>query len=46
VDEALRMVDALTFFETNGEVCPANWAAGKDGMKADFKGVAEYLSKH
>ena len=46
VDEALRMVDALTFFETNGEVCPANWSAGKDGMKADFKGVAEYLSKH
>ncbi len=46
VDEALRMVDALRFFETNGEVCPANWSAGKDGMKADFKGVAEYLSKH
>jgi peroxiredoxin (alkyl hydroperoxide reductase subunit C) len=46
VDEALRMVDALTFFEENGEVCPANWAEGKDGMKASFDGVAEYLSKH
>ena len=46
VDEALRLVDALTFFETHGEVCPANWAPGKDGMKADHAGVAAYLSKH
>ena len=28
VDEALRMVKALQFFETNGEVCPANWKEG------------------
>ena len=46
VDEALRMVDALQFFEENGEVCPANWTKGGTGMKADHKGVAEYLSKH
>lgn len=46
VDEALRMVDALQFFEENGEVCPANWTKGEIGMKADFKGVAEYLSKN
>lgn len=46
VDEALRMVDALQFFEAHGEVCPANWRPGEDGMKADAKGVAEYLSKH
>ncbi len=45
VDEALRMVDALQFFEANGEVCPANWSAGKEGMKATAEGVAEYLSK-
>ena len=44
VDEALRMVDALQFFEENGEVCPANWQKGESGMKADFEGVAEYLS--
>jgi peroxiredoxin (alkyl hydroperoxide reductase subunit C) len=25
VDEALRMVQALQFFEKNGEVCPADW---------------------
>lgn len=46
VDEALRMVDALQFFEEKGEVCPANWSKGKDGMKADHKGVADYLGKH
>ena len=46
VDEAIRMVDALQFFEENGEVCPANWSKGKEGMKADHKGVAEYLGAH
>lgn len=46
VDEALRMVDALQFFEENGEVCPANWQKGDDGMTASFDGVADYLDKH
>jgi peroxiredoxin (alkyl hydroperoxide reductase subunit C) len=46
VDEALRMVDALQFFEENGEVCPANWQKGEDGMTASFDGVADYLSNH
>lgn len=44
VDEALRMVDALQFFVENGEVCPANWSEGKEGMNATHDGVAEYLS--
>lgn len=46
VDEALRMLDALIFFEENGEVCPANWQKGEEGMKATADGVASYLSKH
>ena len=46
VDEALRMVDALQFFEENGEVCPANWSKGSEGMKADHDGVANYLANH
>ncbi|MFM7770335.1 MAG: peroxiredoxin, partial [Bacteroidota bacterium] len=46
VDEALRMVDALQFFEENGEVCPANWTKGSEGMKADHEGVASYLAAH
>ena len=46
VKEALRMVDALQFFEENGEVCPADWHQGDEGMKATAEGVAEYLGKH
>lgn len=46
IDEALRMVDALQFFEENGEVCPADWKPGEDGMVADAEGVAKYLSEH
>jgi len=46
VDEALRMVDALQFFEENGEVCPANWTKGKSGLAETHEGVADYLSKH
>ncbi|MDP2783543.1 MAG: peroxiredoxin [Sulfurimicrobium sp.] len=46
IDEMLRMVDALQFTEQHGEVCPAGWSKGKAGMKADTKGVAEYLAKH
>ena len=33
VDEALRMVKALQFFENNGEVCPANWQEGARTIK-------------
>lgn len=46
VDEALRMVDALQFTENHGEVCPANWKDGEEGMKPTADGVADYLSKH
>lgn len=33
IDEMLRMVDALQFHEDHGEVCPAQWEKGKEGMK-------------
>lgn len=46
VHEALRMVDALQYFEENGEVCPANWVKGQDAMKESHDGVANYLAKH
>jgi peroxiredoxin (alkyl hydroperoxide reductase subunit C) len=45
VSETLRMVDALQFFEENGEVCPADWHKGEKGMKATQEGVSEYLKK-
>jgi peroxiredoxin (alkyl hydroperoxide reductase subunit C) len=44
VDEALRMVDALTFFEANGEVCPANWQQGEKAMKPNDKGLLTYFN--
>ena len=43
IDEAIRMVDALQYYEENGEVCPANWHRGEKAMKATQEGVAEYL---
>ena len=46
IDEALRMVDALQFHENNGEVCPANWKEGEDGMKPDPSGSKTYFDKH
>ncbi|MFN4082951.1 MAG: peroxiredoxin [Bacteroidia bacterium] len=46
IDEAIRIVDALQYFEEKGEVCPANWEQGKEGMQANAEGVAKYLSSH
>ncbi|QQS16519.1 MAG: peroxiredoxin [Neisseriales bacterium] len=46
VDEMLRMIDALQFSEKHGEVCPAGWKKGHDGMQPNAKGVATYLAKH
>lgn len=46
VDEMIRMVDALQFNEEHGEVCPAGWNKGDEGMKDTPEGVAQYLAKH
>jgi len=43
VDEALRMVDALQFFEENGEVCPADWHKGEKGIKETQEDIASFL---
>ena len=46
VDEMLRMVDALQFHQEHGEVCPAGWKQGDQGMKANPQGVASYLAEN
>lgn len=46
IDELLRTIDAVQFFDENGEVCPAGWKKGQPAMNASPKGVAEYLSNH
>lgn len=50
VDEALRMVKALQYFEQNGEVCPANWKEGARTIKPTVNEskkffAAEYTAK-
>lgn len=44
VDEALRMVEALQYFEKNGEVCPANWKEGARTIKPSVDGSKEFFS--
>ena len=43
--ETIRIVDALQFYEENGEVCPADWHKGDKAMKETQDSVADYLSK-
>ena len=44
VNEYLRLIDALTHVQEKGEVCPANWEEGKNGMQANAQGTKEYLT--
>lgn len=45
IEETLRMVDSLQFFEEHGDVCPANWKEGEEAMKPTAEGVASYMAK-
>lgn len=44
VDEVIRVLEALIFFEKNGEVCPANWNKGEKSMKPDGEGLKKYFA--
>lgn len=46
VDEMLRLVDALQYTEEHGEVCPAGWQKGEEGMAPTADGVASYLASN
>jgi peroxiredoxin (alkyl hydroperoxide reductase subunit C) len=46
VDEYLRLIDAKNINQVKGEVCPANWKDGEDGMVATKEGVSEYFTSH
>ncbi len=43
VDEALRMVKALQYFEKNGEVCPADWKEGNRTIKPGVESSKEFF---
>ena len=45
ISETLRMIDALQYFEKHGEVCPADWKSGDEGLVATQEGISEYLGK-
>lgn len=45
IDEAIRMIDALSFFEQHGEVCPANWKPGALTIKPGVSESKEYFKK-
>lgn len=44
VDEALRILDALIYFEEFGEVCPANWQHGKKSLKPTQADLEKYFT--
>lgn len=46
IDEMLRIIDALSFHQQHGEVCPAGWKQGDKGMAASPDGVASYLAEN
>ncbi len=46
VDETLRIIDALQFYEQNGDVCPANWHNGDEAITPTPQGIADYLNKN
>uniref|UniRef100_A0A7S3W8Z0 Thioredoxin domain-containing protein n=1 Tax=Strombidinopsis acuminata TaxID=141414 RepID=A0A7S3W8Z0_9SPIT len=52
VDEAVRMLDSLQYFETHGKVCPAGFKKGSESLGPAgvsltdrFKDVSDYLGK-
>ncbi|NQY23969.1 MAG: peroxiredoxin [Campylobacteraceae bacterium] len=46
IDEMVRMVDTMLFTNEHGEVCPAGWTKGDEGMTATTEGVAKYLGSN
>jgi len=46
VNEYLRLIDAYTHVQQNGEVCPANWEDGKEAMQPNAKSTKDYLKAH
>jgi len=46
VNEYIRLIDAYTHVQKNGEVCPANWKEGEDAMSPNRDSTADYLANH
>ena len=46
IDEMLRLIDALDFHTEHGDVCPAGWNKGDEGMNPSHQGMKDYVSKN
>lgn len=46
IDELIRIIDAIQHHQEYGEVCPAGWNKGNQGMQPTPDGVANYLTTH
>jgi peroxiredoxin (alkyl hydroperoxide reductase subunit C) len=42
----IRMVDTMLYTNEHGEVCPAGWQQGDEGMVATPDGVSKYLASN
>lgn len=46
VDETLRVLQAFQYVREHGEVCPANWKPGAEGMKPDWQQSRTWFGRH
>ncbi len=46
IDEIIRLIDALDHNAKHGEVCPAGWRKGDEGINPSHKGIADYLASN
>jgi peroxiredoxin (alkyl hydroperoxide reductase subunit C) len=46
IDEVLRVLEALQFVAQHGEVCPANWRAGKETIIPEPEGSKQWFRKY
>ncbi len=44
IDESIRIIDSIQYFEKTGDVCPANWEKGKKSINPSHKGIIDYYS--
>ena len=46
IDEMIRLIDALDFHNSHGDVCPAGWQKGDEGMNPSDDGMRKYISRN
>jgi len=46
IDEFIRLIQALQFFDKHGEVCPANWKPGMDTIQDDPVKKKKFFNKN